>query len=74
MESITDIYNRIVRHFNGQQKPAMRIVSAALSGAVMICTTDGSVVITPQAAREMLQKLPALIELADAHSPEGLGR
>ena len=71
---MTTFLEALTRFFShrrtGYRLPAKRAVSTALTGAVMIWTQDGNVVLDPDTARKVARKLAHLAVKAD--SPMGL--
>lgn len=49
----------------GVRRPAQRVVPLALSGAVMVWTAEGNIVVETETARELAAKLVKLADLAD---------
>jgi len=62
---IASIKTFIRNRKSGSRTPAQRAVSLALTGAVMIWTPDGNVVVEPNTARSLAQKLNRLADLAE---------
>lgn len=62
IESLTRFFSQ---RRTGYRKPAKRAVSTALTGAVMIWTQDGNVVLDPDTARKVAGKLSRLADQAD---------
>lgn len=59
---------RIVRMFRGRnvfRRPANSSYLVALTGAVMIFTPAGNVVLTPQAARRVAAQISGIADLAE---------
>jgi hypothetical protein len=66
---MTTILETISRFFkqrrSGSRRPSPKAVSLALSGAVMIWTPDGNVVVDPKTARHLAVKLAHLADKAE---------
>lgn len=55
---------------NQYRTPSERVALAAVPGAVIIATPEGNVVITPEAARQMLKELPRIVDSAEIAGAE----
>jgi hypothetical protein len=58
--------------FMPKRKPAEIASLVSVTGALMIATNDGAVVITPQVGRQLLNSLPQAIREAESLYEPGL--
>lgn len=66
MEAIKQYLNKVFK--KPPRRPATAGHLVALSGAILIHTQDGNVVITPQLARDMAKQIPQLANQAESET------
>jgi hypothetical protein len=60
-----DAITRILSKMIPLRKPSSRAIPVALTGAVLVWTATGNIVIDPQTARQLSERLAHLADLAE---------